>query len=91
LSYRIEFASSANKELAKLIKKIQPKQARLITETIEDLQEDPWPPGVETVEGEENLWRVRQGDYRIIYSIEENVLVVYIVKVGHRKDVYKKR
>lgn len=89
MSYRIEFAGSAEKELAKLTQKIQPKQARQIKETIDDLKKDPRPPGVETIEGEENLWRVRQGDYRIVYSIEEDVLVVYIVKVGHRKDVYK--
>ncbi len=53
------------------------------------LSENPSPPGCEKLAGRENRYRVRQGRYRIVYSIEDRVLMVYVVKVGHRKDVYR--
>lgn len=91
MSYRIEFASSAKKELAKLVKKIQPKQAKRIRDAIESLKEDPRPHYVEKLTDSENLWRVRAGDYRIVYEIEDDVLLVYVVTIADRKDVYRGR
>jgi mRNA interferase RelE/StbE len=59
-----------------------------ISERINALAEDPRPPGVEKVEGHD-LWRVRAGDYRIVYSVEEAMLTVVVVKIGHRREVYR--
>lgn len=89
MPYQIDFTSSANRELAKLRKSIQPKQFKRIEDTVEALAEDPHPPGVETVETTDYL-RVRTGDYRIVYLVEEDVLTVLIIRIGHRKEVYRR-
>lgn len=65
-------------------------QERVLT-AIEGLEISPRPSGVKKLEGAHNLYRVRSGDYRIIYSIEDGQLVVIIIKVGNRRDVYKGR
>jgi mRNA interferase RelE/StbE len=57
---------------------------------IASLADNPRPPGSEKLSGEEK-YRVRQGNYRIIYSIEDSRLIVMIVKVGHRREVYRKQ
>jgi mRNA interferase RelE/StbE len=88
LRYRVEFTTSAGREIRKLRKSIQPKLMKNISERINALAEDPRPPGVEKVEGHD-LWRVRAGDYRIVYSVEEDVLTVVVVKIGHRREVYR--
>lgn len=88
-TYRIEFTNPARKELTKLSKSIQPKQLRRIRDTIEALVADPRPPGVEGVETTDYL-RVRTGDYRIIYQIEEEILTVLIIRIGHRREVYRR-
>ena len=84
-AYSIFIKKSAARELEGLAKKYLPK----ILERIEALAENPRPAGAEKLAGVE-LWRIRQGNYRIVYSIEDNVLTVWIVKVGHRGDVYRK-
>ncbi|MBF0179794.1 MAG: type II toxin-antitoxin system RelE/ParE family toxin [Magnetococcales bacterium] len=53
------------------------------------LSVDPRPPGSCTLKGIPNVWRIREGDYRIIYSIQDDRLVVLIVKIGHRREVYR--
>jgi len=88
LRYRVEFTTSAGREIRKLRKSIQPKLMKNISERINALAEDPRPPGVEKVEGHD-LWRVRAGDYRIVYSVEEAMLTVVVVKIGHRREVYR--
>jgi len=88
LRYHVEFTTSAGREIRKLRKSIQPKLMKNISERINALAEDPRPPGVEKVEGHD-LWRVRAGDYRIVYSVEEDVLTVVVVKIGHRREVYR--
>ena len=87
-SYRIDFVRPAQKELSKLAKSIQPKQLRRIRDTIDGLAENPHPPGVEPVETT-NYLRVRTGDYRIVYQVEEEVLTVLIIRIGHRREVYR--
>ena len=89
MAYRVEFSTSAGRELRKFKGRIQPKQMKGIGERIDALAEDPRPPGVEKVEGGENLWRVRSGDYRIVYTVEDDVLLVVVVKIGHRREVYR--
>lgn len=67
-----------------------PREAqRLIGRRIDALAEDPRPPGVEKLKGSDNLFRVRSGDYRIVYTIEDHVLVIVVVHVAHRRDVYR--
>ncbi len=84
-AYSIFIKKPAASELEGLAKKDLPK----VLERIEALAENPRPAGAEKLAGVE-LWRIRQGDYRIVYSIEDNVLTIWIVKVGHRRDVYRK-
>lgn len=86
-SYRVLIKKSAAKELAVIAGR---KDRQRIVERIRSLVNDPRPPGVEKLSGTKEKYRIRQGDYRILYEIEDDVLVVYVVKVGHRRDVYRK-
>ena len=83
--YKIEIKKSAGKEL----KKIQEKDQERIIERIRALAEDPRPLGSKKLSGEEK-YRIRQGDYRILYQIFDDTVLVVVVKIGHRRDVYKK-
>lgn len=85
MSYRIEYGSEARRNL----KKLDPFMQRRILSRIEELADDPRPHGVETLAGPERLYRVRVGDYRIVYAIEDRALVVLVVRVGHRREVYR--
>lgn len=85
MAYQVEIAPAAKRQIKKLVKPIQ----ELIIQRLEQLADNPRPPGVLKMEGEENLYRVRIGDYRIIYQIQDRVLLVVVVKVGHRGDVYR--
>ena len=86
-AYTIEFAPRAAKELRDLER---PDQVRVAAK-IDSLAQNPRPHGVEKLSGEEDLYRVRVGNYRIIYKIQDARLVVLVVKIGHRRDVYRKR
>ena len=86
MMYSIVLNKSAQKELSKLPTTIVKK----IATVIDDLANNPRPVGAKKLEAQKNeLWRVRSGDYRIVYSIEDVVKVVEIQKIGHRKDIYK--
>lgn len=83
--YRLELTKTAQKKLKKLdtqtLNKLLPK--------IESLKDNPFPSGVKklvTADG----YRIRVGDYRIVYDVLEDLVLVKILKVGHRKDIYKK-
>ena len=83
-SYKLLIASSAGKEIEAL-----PKQdSRLIVAKITSLSNDPRPPRCEKLSGRDQ-YRLRQGNYRILYEIQDLSLVVVVVKVGHRRDVYR--
>ena len=82
--YRIEIKKSAVKEIHKL----PSREIKKVLIKIESLSENPRAEDCIKLSGEEK-YRVRCGDYRILYLIKDDVLIVYIVKVGHRKDVYK--
>ncbi|MEM6395672.1 MAG: type II toxin-antitoxin system RelE/ParE family toxin [Bacteroidota bacterium] len=56
---------------------------------MEDLESDPRPTGCKRLRGETSLWRIRVGDYRVIYSIDDEIKIVLVTKVGSRGDVYK--
>lgn len=83
--YKIEFVKSAEKALLSLPDKTIAK----IFEAIEKLGYNPFPPGYKKLRGYTNRYRIRAGDYRVLYIIENDKLVILIIKVGHRKDVYE--
>lgn len=82
--YKIIFTKSAAKELKKLSNQLI---ARIVPE-IQALATEPRPTNCKKLKGEENRYRTRVGDYRILYSIEDTIKIVEIVKIGHRKEVY---
>lgn len=84
--YSITFKKSAEKEIYKLPSPV----AKRVSIAIDKLARNPRPVGSKKLEGQkENLWRIRIGDYRIIYSIEDEIKIVEIRKIGHRKDIYQ--
>jgi len=83
-SFEIFFKESVWKDL----KKIPKKDVRKILKKIGSLGDDPRPSGCEKLTGQER-YRIRQGRYRILYSIQDIELTVWVVKVGHRSDVYR--
>ena len=82
--YKIEFKKSAIKELYSIPK----KDLRKIISKIEMLADDPRPHGSIKLTGKEQ-YRIRHGNYRVLYSIEDETLIIYIVKIGHRRVIYK--
>ena len=83
--FKIQWKSSAVKELQKLPQEI----IRKIHHAVEDLGQNPHPYGSKKLVGSENGFRIRLGDYRIIYTITSKTLTIEIVRIGHRKNVYK--
>lgn len=83
-TYELRFKASVAKDLRGLPK----SDIERILAKIEMLKADPRPPGSEKLSGDEK-YRIRQGDYRILYSIDDEQIVIEVVKVGHRKDVYR--
>lgn len=85
MAYEVQILKAARPEIAALPGK---SRARIGT-AIDNLAEDPRPNGVEPIQGLAGHWRVRVGDYRVLYAIEEVVRVVTVTRVGHRRDVYR--
>lgn len=83
--YEITFTRSASKEIqslsSSLVNRIFPK--------IEALATEPRPKGCTKLSGYENLWRIRIGDYRVIYSVDDKTELIDIIAIKHRKDAYK--
>ena len=82
--YKVNFKASVETDLSTIPK----KDLQKILHRIEALAEDPRPQGHEKLTGQER-YRIRQGRYRIVYSIQDKELTVWVVKVTHRKDVYR--
>ena len=83
--YKIEINKKVRK---KDLPSIPRKDISRIIERIKDLANDPYPTGAVRLKGREE-WRIRQGDYRVLYIVEEKIITVFVVKVGHRREVYK--
>jgi len=83
VTYRVEFEPAAVRALGKLERSVQKR----IQGVVDVLALPPRPPAAKKLVGSE-LWRVRTGDYRIVYAIEDERLLVVVVKVGHRREVY---
>ena len=84
LAYTVIIKPSAERALKKLDSDTQ----RQVIKVLEGLRENPYPPGVKKLAGLD-LYRVRSGDYRIVYGVERKVLQVLVVKVGHRREIYR--
>jgi mRNA interferase RelE/StbE len=82
--YKIEFKKSAVKELDKVLK----SDLKRIIRKISSLEYNPRPSDSKKLSNSEK-YRIRQGRYRVLYEIVDDILVVYVVKIGHRKDVYR--
>jgi mRNA interferase RelE/StbE len=85
MTYRIELTKTAAGDL-KSVSKLMLKR---LDACILGLADDPLPPGVKKLKNEKALYRVRVGDYRIIYSIEQDILTILIVKIRHRREAYR--
>jgi mRNA interferase RelE/StbE len=83
-AYKIYFKTSVEKDFNGIPK----KDLKKILDRIELLAKNPRPPGCEKLTGQQR-YRLRQGRYRILYSIQDDELTVWVVKVGHRKDIYR--
>ncbi|MEM1081707.1 MAG: type II toxin-antitoxin system RelE/ParE family toxin [Pseudomonadota bacterium] len=84
-SYSLRIKKSAAKELESIVRK---SDRQRVAQCIQSLADNPRPPGCKTLSGSER-YRLRQGAYRIIYAIEDAELVVYVIKIGDRKQVYR--
>jgi mRNA interferase RelE/StbE len=84
-----EYKIFLRKSVQKDFENIPKKDFQRILKRIESLATDPRPPGHEKLSSQER-YRIRQGNYRIVYSIQDLELTVWIVKVGHRRDIYRK-
>jgi len=85
VAYTVRFKPSAGKFFAKLPRDLQER----IRDRIDALGTNPRPPGVKKLEGEENVWRIRVGDFRILYEVNDKDRLVSVDRIGHRGDVYK--
>lgn len=86
MPYTIELKPAAVRDLRKLSKGLQKR----IAAKIDELADNPRPPGVEKLSGEHDYYRLRAGDYRIIYEVKEDVLLVLIIRIGHRREIYQR-
>lgn len=85
-TYQIEWKPSALRELKRLDRQILSR----IVDAVDSLSANPFPPGIKKLHGAERSYRMRVGDYRVIYEIVSSRLVVEVIRVRHRKDVYRK-
>lgn len=83
--HRIQIGPSAVRQLRKLPTSVQER----IAGRIEQLAIDPRPRGSIKLQGEDDLYRIRVGDYRVIYAIRDDELIVLVLRVGHRREVYR--
>ena len=84
-SYRLEWRRSARKDL----RRIAPIDVARIITAVEALATRPFPPGCVKLSGSEHSYRIRVGAYRILYDVLGDRLIIEVIKIGHRKDVYR--
>lgn len=84
MTYSIEILRSAQKELSKINRQDQDR----IISSIESLANNPRPDGCTKLSGRP-AWRIRIGSYRVIYEIQDEILIVFVVKIGHRREIYR--
>lgn len=85
MAYSIQFKPAALRQLERLPREIQ----RRIAVKIEMLRLDPMPAGCKRLTGMDDTWRIRIGDYRVVYQVRRETLLVLVLKIGHRREVYR--
>ena len=85
MSYEIKFSKGAKKQFSKLPLDVQER----IQTKINDLAIEPRPNGVKKLQGDDNSYRIRVGDYRVVYELDDDFLIVTVIKVRHRSEIYK--
>ena len=83
--YAVEFTTAAAREIRKLDRQV----ARRILSQIDGLATEPRPAGCRKLVGEADAWRIRIGEYRVLYEVHDRTLTVSVVRVAHRRDVYR--
>jgi mRNA interferase RelE/StbE len=83
--FQVEFTNRA----ARAFRNLSPDVQRRLDPALLALADNPRPPGCVKLSGEESLWRVRVGDYRIVYQIQDKLLKVLVINVGHRREIYR--
>jgi len=84
-TYQIEWKNSAVRDLKRLDRSIIPR----IIDAVDGLSTQPLPPGVVKLQGSQHTYRIRIGNYRVIYDLHESVLVIEVIRVRHRKEAYR--
>jgi mRNA interferase RelE/StbE len=77
--------------VGKQIERLQPRDRTRVDAAILRLEDDPRPADVEKLSGSTNLWRIRVGDYRVVYGVDDPSRTVEILRVAHRSDVYRRQ
>lgn len=83
-SYRVELTSTAAKE----VRKLDPPTRRRVLAGLSALEQEPRPSGVRKLTGFDNAWRIRIGHYRVLYEIADDVVLVTVFRIAHRREVY---
>jgi mRNA interferase RelE/StbE len=78
-------------EVERALKKMDPQVRRRVFKAIEGLADNPRPAGAKALEGADRLYRVRAGDWRVVYRIRDRDLLVLVIRAGHRREIYKGR
>ncbi len=86
MRYRVELVPSA----ARAFKKLDHRTRLRVERKINGLTNDPRPPGVKLLSAEERIYRLRSGDFRILYQVNDKVLTILVIAIGHRRDVYRR-
>jgi mRNA interferase RelE/StbE len=84
MAYSILLAPAAERQLRSFIPALQKR----LVKRMKSLRNNPRPQGVKKLAGDDDLYRIREGDYRIIYTIQDKALIVLVLKIGDRKEVY---
>lgn len=85
MAYTIQFKPLALRQFEKLPREAQ----RRLSAKIEALRDDPFPAGCKKMAAIPDTWRIRAGDYRVVYQVHRGVLLILVLALGHRKDVYR--
>lgn len=85
MSYQIRFEPYARKQLGAIDK---PQRRRILIK-LESLMDNPHPPGALMLTGRHGDYRIRVGDYRIVYTVQDDELIVLVIEVGHRREIYR--
>lgn len=83
--YTVEFTGAAARE----VRKLEPQVRRRVLSQIQGLEENPRPEDCRKLAGEENAWRIRVGDYRVLYEVVDETVTVVVFRVAHRREVYR--